>query len=217
MSDDADKLAIYQPQAATLLEASRALDITTPDGEARAETWLIEGREFCKRMDAELVDPWRKVKREADANMKRLTDSIINPVMAVVNTLKDRIAKQRAERQRIADEAAKQYQDELDAKAKREQAAALKAADKLKTPELRAERRAAAEGIVAPIVTAASAKPAGTKLVMVVTWGFEIADAAMVPREYLMPDESKIGAVIRASKGTIQIPGVRAIRRESVR
>jgi hypothetical protein len=104
---DYDKLATYQTQAPTLLEAARALDITTPDGEARAETWLIEGREFCKRAESELVEPWRQVKRDADANMKRLTDTIINPVMAVVNTLKDRIAKQRAERQRIAEDAAR--------------------------------------------------------------------------------------------------------------
>jgi len=214
---DYDKLATYQTQAPTLLEAARALDITTPDGEARAETWLIEGREFCKRAESELVEPWRQVKRDADANMKRLTDTIINPVMAVVNTLKDRIAKQRAERQRIAEDAARKAQADLDRRAEQERQAAIKAAEKLKTPELRVERMAQAEMIVAPVVVAAVAKPVASKLATVVTWGFEIVDAAAIPPEYMIPDEAKIGAVIRASKGQIKIAGVRNIRRESVR
>lgn len=37
-------------------------------------------------------------------------------------------------------------------------------------------------------------------------WVFEVVDAAQVPREYLCPDESKIGAAIKA--GVRDIPGV---------
>lgn len=42
-----------------------------------------------------------------------------------------------------------------------------------------------------------------------VDWKAEVIDASLLPREYLMPDETKINAVVRASKGSIQIPGVR--------
>ena len=79
------------------------------------------------------------------------------------------------------------------------------------------ERLAQAEMIVAPVVVAPAWKPSGSKLATVVTWGFEIVNAGEIPREYMIPDETKIGAVIRASKGSIVIPGVRAVRRESVR
>jgi hypothetical protein len=48
-------------------------------------------------------------------------------------------------------------------------------------------------------------------------WGFEITDAALIPREYLMVDEKKIGAVVRAMKAQTNIPGVKAIEGTGVR
>jgi colicin import membrane protein len=41
-------------------------------------------------------------------------------------------------------------------------------------------------------------------------WKFEITDPALVPREYLVIDESKIRGVVQALKGATTIPGVRA-------
>lgn len=43
---------------------------------------------------------------------------------------------------------------------------------------------------------------------------FEIEDESLIPREYLCPDEKKIGAVVRATKGNLNIPGVKIIREE---
>jgi hypothetical protein len=40
-------------------------------------------------------------------------------------------------------------------------------------------------------------------------WKFEITDLSVVPREYLIADDVKIGRVVRALKGTTNIPGVR--------
>ena len=40
-------------------------------------------------------------------------------------------------------------------------------------------------------------------------WKFEIVDASLLPREYLMPDERAIGAIVRARKGAVNIAGVR--------
>lgn len=37
---------------------------------------------------------------------------------------------------------------------------------------------------------------------------FRIVDEAKIPREFLRPDEVKIGQIVRATKGTLQIPGV---------
>jgi hypothetical protein len=41
-------------------------------------------------------------------------------------------------------------------------------------------------------------------------WKFSIVDASLIPREYLVPDEKKIGRIVRALKGDANIPGVRA-------
>ena len=40
-------------------------------------------------------------------------------------------------------------------------------------------------------------------------WKFEIFDAKALPREFLKPDEVSIGQVVRATKGKIQINGIR--------
>ena len=40
-------------------------------------------------------------------------------------------------------------------------------------------------------------------------WKHEVVDAASLPREFLMPDHTAIGAIVRARKGETNIPGVR--------
>lgn len=47
-------------------------------------------------------------------------------------------------------------------------------------------------------------------------WRFEITDASVLPREYLMPDEQKIGGVVRAMKNQTRIPGVRVWEDEQI-
>jgi len=39
-------------------------------------------------------------------------------------------------------------------------------------------------------------------------WKFRVTNEALIPREYMTPDMVKIGGVARATKGSIQIPGV---------
>ncbi len=40
-------------------------------------------------------------------------------------------------------------------------------------------------------------------------WKYEIVAVDEIPREYMMPDKIKIGAVVRAMKRTCNIPGLR--------
>jgi hypothetical protein len=46
-------------------------------------------------------------------------------------------------------------------------------------------------------------------------WKFSIVDASLIPREYLVPDEKKIGRIVRALKGDANIPGVRVYSEKS--
>lgn len=41
-------------------------------------------------------------------------------------------------------------------------------------------------------------------------WVFEIVDLKAIPREYMIPDDKKIGQIVRALKGQTNIPGIRA-------
>lgn len=47
-------------------------------------------------------------------------------------------------------------------------------------------------------------------------WKFRIVDATKIPREYLIPDETKIGQMVRTMKGDTSIPGVEAYAETSL-
>ena len=47
-------------------------------------------------------------------------------------------------------------------------------------------------------------------------YGYEIDDITLIPGEYWCLDESKLLAAIKASCGTVQIPGVRVVRTSKV-
>ena len=69
-----------------------------------------------------------------------------------------------------------------------------------------------------PALTVAVPEPVKTAGVsMVETWGFEITDAAAIPREFLVVDETKIRRVVAAMKGDTNIPGVKIVKGFSAR
>jgi len=47
-------------------------------------------------------------------------------------------------------------------------------------------------------------------------YDFEIVDPETIPRQYMIPNESLIRKVVKASQGKIEIPGIRIIKKEIV-
>lgn len=45
-----------------------------------------------------------------------------------------------------------------------------------------------------------------------VKWSFEIEDETIIPRDYLMPNEKKIGDLVKALKDQTNIPGVKVVQ-----
>jgi ATPase subunit of ABC transporter with duplicated ATPase domains len=74
------------------------------------------------------------------------------------------------------------------------------------------EERALA--VTAPIVTTEAPKVAGVSFREV--WDFEITDEDLIPREYLVVDETKIRRVVTALKGDAKIPGVRVFKQKRI-
>jgi len=134
-------------------------------------------------------------------------------------------AKRREELERQAREAERKAREKADeerrqaeaaaAAGRAEEAAKMRAAAaerERKAAEQAAERREAAAAVVAPTVVVEVPKVAGHSVIE--TWGFAVVDANLIPREYLMPDEDRIGKVVRALKATTNIPGIKVIRGE---
>ena len=209
MSEDTKReVELYRQKA-------EAIQVRTPIEMTNAEAILQELRRRKKRW-MEAVEATVKGAHAAWKAAVAHRDSIAKPINEAERIVKSRIADYISEQRRQAEVERRRLQAEADAKAEAERKRALAAAAKMKTDDLRESRIEEAETIVAPVVQVAAAVPE-TKLAMTVTWSFEITDAAAIPREYMMPDEKKIGAVIRGTKGSIEIPGVKAIKRESVR
>jgi hypothetical protein len=208
MSETKQEIELYKTRA-------ESLTVTTPEEMTAAESILAELRRR-KKIWLEAVEDTVKNAHAAWKAAVAHRDSIAGPIDAAERIVKDRIATYISDQRRKAEAERRRLQAEADAQAEAERKRAMAAAEKLKTPELKEARIEQAQAIVAPVVQVAAAVPE-TKLASVVTYGFEIEDAAKIPAEYLMPDEKKIGAVIRATRGSVNIPGVKVVRRESVR
>jgi len=48
-------------------------------------------------------------------------------------------------------------------------------------------------------------------------WKFEVVDKALVPEDYKQVDMVKVGSVVRATKGTIAIPGIRIFSEDTLK
>lgn len=130
----------------------------------------------------------------------------------------EREAAAAAEKARKEREAAEAKIAAMEAAGRAEKAEAMRAAADEKEQVRQAEAfalQAAAQAMpVAPVVDIPRTSVAGTSIRE--EWRYEIVDPAMLPREYLIPDEKAIGAVVRALKDRASIPGVRAYSEKNI-
>ncbi len=133
-------------------------------------------------------------------------ESIINSAMVGWNREQERI--RRAEEERLL--GLQRKETERLAKL----AAAAEALNDKKKQEFFQERKIVVQAII-PVVEKKVEKVAG--LTMTVNWKFRIVDVNKIPREYLIPDEVKLGQMARFSKGSVKIEGVEFYSEESIR
>lgn len=184
----------------------RAFEITTDNDLQRAEEVL----KACYERE-------KIIEQHCDADIKAAYDlhkslvakrrSYLEPVQNLITQLKQQVQgwliRQKAKRDReiaAAEAAARKVEEDkrlADAQAMQEQGHTEAAEEILSAP-------------IAPVLTVAPApKPKAASITLAKVWKFEIVDATLIPRDYLTVDESKIGRVVKAHSGTIQIPGVR--------
>ncbi len=119
----------------------------------------------------------------------------------------ERLRKEKQERD--WKEKAKAKEDEahkLMAEGKKEEA--LKAQEEADKAATKADERGeAANGVVAPVIAPQVDKVAGTHYMT--RWYGEVIDFKLLPDAYKMADQAKINKVAQATKGTMEIPGVK--------
>jgi len=210
-----EALLAIRSEGETLAERAEAFIITD-------NASLQAGNEFfqiCKQMRDKIhkmLDPirelrhkhWKDTIAEIDLDEKPLikAQGIIKPkIIAYKQKLQDAINK-KAEAARAKIEAERKKQEKLLADA----AALEKAGDREEADEKFVEAETIEKKVETTIQkmadTPAPPKLEGTTIRRIPQW--TLINLANVPREYLMLDSVKIGAMVRASKGTVKIPGI---------
>ena len=194
-------------EAALCLSDVKTIAIRTPEQlqsagdvsnkiKTRIKQLDTERKELTKPLDevkAKIMDKYRPALEQL-TQAQRLIDGVIAGYL-------EEQRKIQQEKQRKADEEARKEKERAEAKAKEW---AAKGNDKKAEEWLDKS-----ETVVAPVIQAPDTKAAGISTRE--DWDFEISDASLIPREYLIPDEKAIRAFVKATKGKKEIPGVKII------
>lgn len=209
-----------QAEALSVPDKARAIVVSDQDTFSDATEFLKDVKRIAGRI-ADTFDPLISAAhshhRALIAEKKKFTDPLdaaeraIKPKIAAYLEAEDR-KRREAERMRAeVDDKARQAAVKAVAQTNKHEAAGRfdKAYDAAEKGAAQVDAIMAA----APVVPEA---PRAEGVSLTESWKFEIIDPAAVPREFCKPDEVKIGALVRGSKGAFKIPGVRAWSEKSV-
>ena len=210
MSDKEVTVEVLAAEVAPVLARAQSIVVRNDADRTGAMEFLRLIRHEIKRREehfkprkAKARDVWQGVCDDEKASIKPLADAEQEIKRRVGRYDADERARIDAERRRL--EAAAQEQ------ARKERERLEKEAARLKTPELREARLAQAEAVEAEPVILPPAPARVKGEYEVTTWRAIIEDAAKLPREWLVPNESALQLFARATKGAVQVPGVRFV------
>lgn len=169
-----------------------------------------------KNATKQLEDLRMSMTRPLDEAKKRIMDlfrKTLDVLTNAENTLKRGILVYQQEQERIR----RQQEAKLQAEAEKKRQEALKKAEQARTEgkDVKAEKyEEKAAQTVAPILASNVEKVSGISTKKI--WKFEVIDEMSIPREYLIPDLTKIGKIVRAAGETIKIAGIRIYAEETI-
>ena len=206
MNEQAEVETVKQV-ALSFPDRARQIVIETPEHYSAAAGFLKEIK-ACRKRIADVFGPIVKAAHEAHKRAKAAQNEADDPLDQAEGIVKASMIAYDTEQAQIV----RQRQIEAEAAARRaeeqrivEEAAALEQAG-----DAQAAQELIEAPVIAPVVMVEKATPAVDGITYRETWQFEVIDANAVPREWLIVDEKKVGAYIRAVKGAANIPGVKA-------
>lgn len=208
-----------EPEQQAIVKRSEDFALQVSNFKITCQAEYDKSGEYLKSVKSahkQIEDLKMSMTRPLDDSKKRIMDFFRKPLDILINA--ETILKRGILFYQQAQEAARIEQERrLQAEAEKKRQEALKKAEeaRAKGQEVKAEKyENKANGIIAPTLSPTVKKVVGvnTKLV----WKFEVADEKAIPREYLIPDLVKIGKVVRATRNTLPIPGIRIYAEETI-
>lgn len=204
---DTTEIEVVTTVAKSLPEQALAIrEIQNADQYIRATEFLKQVK-ACRKRIADVFGPIVKAAHEAHKRAKAGQNDAEAPLDQ---------AEQHVKRLVVAyDEAQEQKRIEAQREAERlarEQAEAFLLNDAAELMAAGHHDQAMAmldQPVAVPVVIAEKQVPQVQGISYRESWQFEIVDLHAIPRQFMVPDEKAIGAVVRALKGNANIPGVR--------
>ena len=198
----------FEKEAPTVLERIKAIVVKTAEDYTSASEFKKMLKDRQKAVN-EAFDPIIKDAHSAWKKAIAQRDTYLQPYVQAENEVNVHIKAYLAEEERKQREAEARVQEMQRKEAEKLQKRAEKAAEKGQTEKAeQLQEQAEQVQMVTPVVQSNVPKVAG--MVKRKVWKFKITDKGLIPREYMMPDEIKIGAVVRAMKSGTDIPGIQA-------
>lgn len=191
--------------ALALVTKAQAIKVWTKDTVEDAGTLLNRvkaAREWWQGLCRPKIDKY-KAQHTASLDMMRTLDE---PLAKAEAHLKQGIGGYLT---KLRQEQARQQAEQDEAARKQAEAERARTVKTLEQNGHAAEaRQVARQPLIVPPVVASVERPKLAYIALTERWKFHILDPALLPREYLMPDEVKIGRVVRALRAETRIPGV---------
>lgn len=205
-------------ELAPLVERARACVIRGQADRDVAMAFLSDIKAAQKRIGA-LCEPVCKAAKAAWDQAVKQRKGLLAPFEDAESVVKGKVLSYDQERERKRQAEVARLQAEADAKAAAERERALKAAERLKTPELREQRIAEAEAIAAPAIELAPAVERSAGESTRTVWRAELTDMAAlvaaaaggntVALSLLAFDDTAAQRLATATRGVVAVPGVR--------
>lgn len=206
--------AEIQQKAAGIVEKAKAHAVVDQESYDIATNTLKGLKAMMKEIEA-TFDPIAKKAHDAWKEVLAQKKRHIEPLETADKILRRKAADWFAEQDRIRREAERQALEEARRKAEEEQIARAQFLQDAGALEL-AEKVIEQPVKVGPVKVAAPA-PDKNGVGFREVWTFEIVDASLLPREFLIPDEVAIRKRVQAMKGETNIPGVKvSVRKEAI-
>lgn len=174
-----------------ILAGQRAIEVRTPDQYKNAGEFLRAVKHTVRIIDEAYEPDYRKTKEKHEA----------------VRDERNGLKKPLAEAEKIVKLQMKQFSDEEEKRIREEREAMEKA-----------RQEAAEQGeetFMAPVIETQPTAVAGVSYAY--TWTWEIEDESKIPREYMIPDATKIRQQVLSHKQDTNIPGIRVFQEKQVR
>lgn len=193
-------------ETSAIVTAAASFKIATNVSYQLAAEELLRIKGVQKRLESVR----KAITQPMDAAKKAVLDFFRNPeeelqtaerqIKNAMGAYRARLEQEETEKRRLAEEVANQERERI-------ALAAAQAASEGRREE--AQEIASSVVSIAPAPVIARQAPKVHGIVTKDVWKFEITDATLIPREYLVVDETAIRKVVQATKGKVVIAGVR--------